>query len=106
MSPADPPPTVPAERTVLAWVRTALAYGVCALLCARLVAGSTSLALAVVLLGALATTAVAGIASSRYRRARADAAAGRPVAAPLATATAAALTALLGLAAAVLVVVR
>jgi uncharacterized membrane protein YidH (DUF202 family) len=101
-----PAGSVPAERTVLAWSRTAAAYGVCALICLRLAAGSTSLVLAVGVGGAAGIGAVGMIARSRWRSARAAAEAGRPVAAPGAAAGLAALVAGLGLAAAVLVATR
>jgi uncharacterized membrane protein YidH (DUF202 family) len=101
--PADPPPTLPAERTALAWTRTALAYGAVVLLGTRLATDPARLAVAVVAGGAAGAVALATVGAVRHRRAEAALATARPVAAPAATATAAALAVLLGLAAAALV---
>jgi uncharacterized membrane protein YidH (DUF202 family) len=54
-----------AERTVLAWVRTTLAYGVCAILCLRLATGSVPIA--VVALAAVGTGGVAALTARRRR---------------------------------------
>jgi uncharacterized membrane protein YidH (DUF202 family) len=98
-----PPPGVAPERTVLAWTRTTLAYGVCVLLCLRLSRGSPALLGAVGTVGAVATAAVAVAARSRRREL---AAAARPAPARVQAATAAGLTVLLAAAAAALVALR
>jgi uncharacterized membrane protein YidH (DUF202 family) len=98
-----PAPGVAPERTVLAWTRTTLSYGVCVLLCLRLSRGSPALLGAVGTVGAVTTAAVAVAARSRRRRL---AAAVRPGPAPVQAATAAGLTILLAAAAAALVVLR
>jgi hypothetical protein len=103
---SSPPPGVAAERTVLAWNRTTLAYAACVLLCVRLAAGSLPLALTVVGAGATGLTGLATATRSRYRRVHADAASGRLVAAPAAVTTAAALSVLLALGSALVICLR
>jgi uncharacterized membrane protein YidH (DUF202 family) len=95
---SSPPPGVAAERTVLAWNRTTLAYAACVLLCMRLAAASLPLTGVVAGAGAAATAGLAATGASRHRRTRA--------AAPLATATAAGLTVLLAAAAGLLICAR
>jgi uncharacterized membrane protein YidH (DUF202 family) len=87
-----------AERTVLAWVRTALAYGICAVFCLRLAAGSLPLAVTVLVLAAAGTAGVMVLIARRRRHT----AAGVPVD-PVVTAALAGLVAALGLGAAALV---
>ena len=94
------PPGVAPERTLLAWTRTALSAGVCALLLLRLAAGSTPRLVVAAALGVPAAAVLAGAARHRSRRLRA-AAPGEPV---RAAATAAVVSVLLALAAAVLIV--
>lgn len=98
--------TAPAERTVLAWSRTAAAYGVVGLLLLRLAAGSVPLLLGVAAGVAAGTGAIGLVARSRWRLARAAAEAGRPLPAVGAAITLAGAVAALGLAAAVLVLFR
>jgi uncharacterized membrane protein YidH (DUF202 family) len=63
-----PEPGAAAERTLLAWVRTGLVFGGCALLLARLVQPRHPLAaLVAALLGLAAAAALAGRAGDRYR---------------------------------------
>jgi uncharacterized membrane protein YidH (DUF202 family) len=97
-----PPPGVAPERTVLAWTRTTLSYGVCVLLCLRLSRGAPVLLAAVGTVGAVATAAVAVAARSRRR----GLAGGVRAPAPVQSATAAGLTVLLAAAAAALVALR
>lgn len=80
-----------AERTVLAWVRTTLAYGICGLLCARLSVGSVAIAI-------VGTGGVAVLTARRRRYTARDV----PVD-PLVTAALAGLVCALGIVAAVLV---
>jgi uncharacterized membrane protein YidH (DUF202 family) len=92
------------ERTELAWVRTTLAYGICALLCLHLARRSFPLELAVL---GLATAGTAGVAFLTARRRRPAPDLGTPAAAdPARVAALAALVGGLGLAAAVLIAVR
>jgi uncharacterized membrane protein YidH (DUF202 family) len=91
------------ERTALAWLRTSLGFGVCALLCSRLVAGTALAVGVVVLAGALAALALFAAAAGRYRRNAATLAAGGSVAAPVAALALSALTVALGVVAAVLI---
>jgi uncharacterized membrane protein YidH (DUF202 family) len=63
------PGGVPAERTLLAWVRTALSFGGCALLLARLLQRHPDAAVSTGLLGVAAAAAAIGAASARYRAA-------------------------------------
>jgi len=102
----QPPPGVAAERTVLAWNRTALAYAACVLLSVRLAADSLPLALTVVGLGGGGLAALATAARSRYRRIWPDMLAEGPVAAPAALGTAATLVVLLGVGATMLILAR
>jgi Domain of unknown function (DUF202) len=61
---------VAAERTLLAWVRTALSFGGCALLVARLTRAHPDAAVSAGLLGVGAAAAGIGAASARYRAVR------------------------------------
>jgi uncharacterized membrane protein YidH (DUF202 family) len=58
---------VPAERTLLAWVRTALSFGGCALLLARLLQPHPAAAASAALLGVAAASGAIGAAGARYR---------------------------------------
>jgi uncharacterized membrane protein YidH (DUF202 family) len=104
---STPRPGLAVERTVLAWTRTWLAVGVCGLLLLRVSVGSTPRL--VVALGAGALALAITTVSGRRRASRLRAAAATPGTLPLATrpvAVTAATVALLGLAAAVLVLIR
>jgi uncharacterized membrane protein YidH (DUF202 family) len=89
------------ERTALAWTRTVLSYGVCVLLCLRLVEGSPALLATVGVTGAAAVAVLGAAARGRQRQLPTDA---RPAPAP--AALAAGLTVVLGVATAALVVFR
>lgn len=94
-------PGVAPERTALAWTRTVLSYGVCVLLCLRLVQESPALLAAVGGAGAGAVGVLGVAARGRQRQLPTGA---RP--APAQAALAAGLTVLLGVAAAALVAFR
>jgi uncharacterized membrane protein YidH (DUF202 family) len=65
---ASDPPDGAAERTILAWVRTGLAFGGCTLLVARVLQPRHPLAaLVAVLLGVAVAAALVGRAGGRYR---------------------------------------
>jgi hypothetical protein len=100
-------PGLAVERTVLAWTRTWLAVGACALLLARMSLGSTPRVAAALVVGAVAlalTTLAGGRRVTRLRAAAADPASLRAATRPAAL-TAATVT-VLGAAVAVLVVAR
>jgi uncharacterized membrane protein YidH (DUF202 family) len=99
----DPPAGLAAQRTALAWTRTALGYAVCVLLCSRLAGTAAPLVLAA---GGGAVAGLAALARARLRRAAAAVAAGRPVGSPTSVAAAAALTSALGAVAAFLIIGR
>jgi hypothetical protein len=95
------------ERTVLAWTRSWLAVGGCALLLLRISIGSAPRLAAALALGALALVLATLAGQRRATRLRALAAAPGPLDPPvLPAAVMAASVSLLGLAAAVLVATR
>jgi hypothetical protein len=101
------PPGLAVERTVLAWSRTWLAVGACALLLFRMTIGSTARVAAALTIGAtaLALTTLAG----RRRATHLRAIAARPASlrvATIATGLTTATVVLFGLAAAALVIAR
>lgn len=93
------------ERTSLAWTRTCLAYGICALLCARL-SRHTPAAAVVALVGIAAAGMLLGTVHHRYRRMNRDLFAGRPLTSVREIALLTAMTAALAVAAGVLILVR
>jgi uncharacterized membrane protein YidH (DUF202 family) len=103
----ESPPGLAVERTVLAWTRTWLAVGACALLLFRISIGSTARVAVALAIGAtaLAITTLTGRRRATYLRAVAP----RPVSLHVptgATTVTAATVVLLGLAAAALVAAR
>lgn len=100
---ADPPPGVQNERTALAWVRACLAYLACVLLAVRLLAARPVPAVLVLAAGSAVAAGLLTGSRRRYRRRDRSLAAGAPVLAPAPVAVLASATALLGLAAAALI---
>jgi uncharacterized membrane protein YidH (DUF202 family) len=102
----ESPPGLAVERTVLAWMRTWLAVGACALLLFRLSIGSTGRVAALAIgATALAITTVTGRRRATHLRAIAPRPASLHVA-TTATSVTAATVVLLGLAAAAFVAAR
>jgi hypothetical protein len=103
----EPPPGLAVERTVLAWLRTWLAVGACALLLFRMTIGSTALVAAALAIGAMALLLITLL--GRRRAAHLRAIAPRPASLRAATRAAgltAAVVVLFGLGAAALVIAR
>ena len=103
----ESPPGLAVERTVLAWTRTWLTVGACALLLFRISIGSTGRVAAALTVGATAMVVTTFVGRRRATHLRAIAP--RPVSLHVATAATRATTAtvvLLGLASVALVVAR